>query len=90
MLRLLSLAVFLFTWWAASLMAGEQMLPAPATVLGANGLTLTGTVTVAFNDTGRALSETLTLPASTAPGASSARSATAACAASSTTGGAPA
>src|SRR5712671_464136 len=35
MLRLLSLAVFLFTWWAASLMAGEQMLPAPATVLGA-------------------------------------------------------
>src|SRR5258706_14992160 len=35
MLRLLSLAVFLFTWWAASLMAGEQMLPAPATVLSA-------------------------------------------------------
>jgi ABC-type nitrate/sulfonate/bicarbonate transport system permease component len=35
MLRLLSLAVFLFVWWAASLMAGEQMLPAPATVLGA-------------------------------------------------------
>src|SRR5258706_10513710 len=35
MLRLLSLAVCLFTWWAASLMAGEQMLPAPATVLGA-------------------------------------------------------
>ncbi len=33
MLRLLSLAIFLFTWWAASLMAGEQMLPAPATVL---------------------------------------------------------
>ena len=34
MLRLLSLAVFLFTWWATSLLAGDQMLPPPATVLG--------------------------------------------------------
>jgi NitT/TauT family transport system permease protein len=35
MLRLLSLAIFLFAWAAASLFAGEQALPAPATVLGA-------------------------------------------------------
>ena len=34
MLRLLSLAVFLFTWWATSLLAGDQMLPPPTTVLG--------------------------------------------------------
>ncbi len=39
-----------------------------ATVLGASGLTLTGTVTVAFNNTGKVLSETLTVPGSSDPG----------------------
>ena len=39
-----------------------------ATVLGVNGLTLTGTVTVAFNNTGKVLNETLTVPGSSGPG----------------------
>ncbi len=39
-----------------------------ATVLGATGLTLTGTVSVAFNNTGKVLNETLTIPGSAGPG----------------------
>src|SRR5450759_3612537 len=35
MLRLLSFAVFLATWWGAALLAGEQKLPAPPAVLAA-------------------------------------------------------
>jgi NitT/TauT family transport system permease protein len=35
MLRLASLAVFLIAWFAGSLVAGEQMLPSPNTVLAA-------------------------------------------------------
>jgi NitT/TauT family transport system permease protein len=35
MLRLASFAVFLASWWAGSLLAGEQMLPSPPTVLAA-------------------------------------------------------
>lgn len=33
MARFLSIAIFLCTWWIASLAVGQQMLPAPATVL---------------------------------------------------------
>jgi NitT/TauT family transport system permease protein len=33
MARFLSIAIFLGTWWIASLALGQQMLPAPATVL---------------------------------------------------------
>jgi NitT/TauT family transport system permease protein len=35
MLRLVSFAVFLGTWWGAALLAGEQKLPAPPAVLAA-------------------------------------------------------
>jgi NitT/TauT family transport system permease protein len=35
MLRLVSFAVFLATWWGAALLAGEQKLPAPPAVLAA-------------------------------------------------------
>ena len=35
MLRLLSVAVFLATWWVAALFAGEMKLPSPPTVLAA-------------------------------------------------------
>ena len=39
-----------------------------ATLVGVNGITVTGTVTVLFNNTGKDLSETLTIPGSTNPG----------------------
>ncbi len=37
MLRLVSLALFAAAWWIGSLLAGEQMLPSPATVAAAIG-----------------------------------------------------
>ena len=39
-----------------------------ATLVGVSGITVTGTVTVQFNNTGQAFSETLTIPGSTNPG----------------------
>ena len=39
-----------------------------ASIVGINGVTLTGTVTVRFNNTGLALNELLTIPGSTDPG----------------------
>ena len=39
-----------------------------ATVLGASGITLTGTVTVTFNNTGGPVDQTIAIPGSTSPG----------------------
>ena len=39
-----------------------------ATLVGVNGITVTGTVSVLFNNTGKDFSETLTIPGSTNPG----------------------
>ena len=39
-----------------------------ATVLGASGITLTGTVTVTYNDTGAAVNQTIAIAGSTSPG----------------------
>ena len=39
-----------------------------ATLLGVSGITVTGTVSVQFNDTTKSFSETLTIPGSTSPG----------------------
>ena len=41
-----------------------------ATVVGANGITLTGTVSVTYNDTGQIVNQTITIPGSTDPGVS--------------------